>query len=44
MMVACRHRSSGGSDVEADVQDVAVLDDVRLALEALQRSLRGLRV
>ena len=44
MMVACRDRSNGGSDVEADVQDVAVLDDVRLALEALQRSLRGLRV
>ena len=31
-------------DVEADVQDVAVLDDVRLALEPLQALARRLRV
>ena len=31
-------------DVEADVQDVAVLDDVRLALEALLARARRLRV
>ena len=31
-------------DVEADVQDVAVLDDVRLAFEPLEAASRGLRV
>src|SRR6185312_17362797 len=31
-------------DVEANVQDVAVLDDVRLAFEPLEAASRGLRV
>ena len=33
----------GGLDVEADVQHVAVLDDVLLALEALKAALHDLR-
>src|SRR3712207_7259330 len=33
-------RAVAGSDVEADVQDVAVLDDVRLPLEPLEPALR----
>src|SRR5213078_2993706 len=32
-----------GSDVEADVEDVAVLDDVGLALEPLSAGPRGFR-
>src|SRR5215472_17310164 len=37
-------RAMSGSDVEADVQDVAVLDDVRLPLEPLLAVARALGV
>ena len=37
-------RTSNGLDVEAHVQDVAVLDDVGLSLEPLEAATSGLRV
>src|ERR1700693_3652819 len=39
-----RRRLPSPSDVEPDVQDVAVLDDVGLALEALLAGARGFRM